>query len=212
MTCAKLLRRLAAAAMGVAFAATANAATIPGLFNTGVDAFGVVLGNGAVDNNYAISSGGNAVVVNQSNIPGTWLPNTSASRWVWQTATGQPVNVTRTFTTTFDLTGFMPATASITGRWATDNQGLDILINGVSTGQTAPGFTSWTNFSISTGFQTGVNTLAFVMKDVGVISGFRAEFLSSSVDPVAAVPVPAALPLLVTALGGLFALRRRARV
>lgn len=211
MTCASIFRRLAVMAMGVAFAATANAATIPGLFNTGVDGSGAVLGNGAVDSHYAISSGGNAVVVNQGNIPGTWLPNSSSSRWIWETATGQPINVTRTFTTTFDLTGFMPGTASITGRWATDNTGLDILINGVSTMQTSPGFQSWTNFAINSGFQAGVNTLAFVVNDFGVISGFRAEFLGSSVDPVAPIPVPAALPLLITALGGLYAMRRRAR-
>ena len=73
------------------------------------------------------------------------------------------------------------------GRWSTDNSGLDIRINGQSTGNTADGFLGWYDFEISSGFVQGVNTLDFVVNDFGQISGFRAEFLSSEVQ----VPAPA---------------------
>ena len=68
-------------------------------------------------------------------IPGSWVNNTSTRRWIWETAAGTPVNVTRTFRTTFDLTGLDASTASLSGLWAADNAGLDIFINGAATGK-----------------------------------------------------------------------------
>jgi hypothetical protein len=38
------------------------------------------------------------------------------------------------YETTFDVTGFDPSTVRLIGRWATDNEGVNILINGISTG------------------------------------------------------------------------------
>jgi hypothetical protein len=66
------------------------------------------------------------------------------------------------YETTFDLTGFDPATAIITGQWSTDDFGVDILINGHSTANVnnTP-YTQWTPFSITSGFVTGMNTLDF---------------------------------------------------
>lgn len=185
------------------FALPSQAAMIPGLFNTGAG-----LGDGASDSNWAmVSPSQQAVVINSASIPGTWLPNTSDSRWIWETATGVPVNVTRTFRTTFDLTGFDPATATITGRWSADNTGVRIIFNGVDTGQTASGFTAWYAFALTSNlFVSGINTLDFVVQDVGFISGFRAEFLTSSIQPV---PLPAAAWLLLSGLVGFGALGRR---
>ena len=54
-----------------------------------------------------------------------------------------------------------------------DNYGLDILVNGVSSGQVSGGFSNWTMFSLTSGFVPGLNTLDFVAKDWGIISGFR---------------------------------------
>lgn len=172
------------------FALTAGlalAAPITGLINTGAG-----LGAGVTDPNWQTFNGatllGQSVTI--STIPGTYLPNTTDSRWIWENSNGLPVNVTRDFVITFDLTGFLPSTATLSGRWATDNAGDDILINGVSTGQTSPGFTGWTNFSVNSGFVAGVNTLTFRVRDVGVVSGFRAEFLQSNAEPDTGGAIP----------------------
>jgi hypothetical protein len=106
---------------------------------------------------------------------------------VWQNADGQPANVTRTFRTTFDLTGFDPRTAVIRGSWATDNSGLDIRLNGNSTGIALP-TSSGTNYSVlhpiiindPAFLQQGINTLEFVVEDTGGVAGFRAELTGTA--------------------------------
>ena len=115
--------------------------------------------------------------VNVSPRPGSWLANTAASSWVWENTSGQPVNVIRTFRQSFDMSGFDLTTAVIAGRWSVDNYGNDILVNGVSTGASAGGFSSWYGFSVNNSLLTsGINTIDFVVQDVGGISGFRSEF------------------------------------
>ncbi|MEO1776914.1 MAG: VPLPA-CTERM sorting domain-containing protein [Pseudomonadota bacterium] len=210
----RITRTVTAAGLAASLSLIATSAlAVPiELFNTGVDSSGTVLADGANDPNYAIlSPAQQAVVINESEIPGTWLDNDSTSRWIWQTNTGDPTNVTLTFRTTFDLTGLDPDTAEINGRWAVDNGGDDILLNGASTGITNNnGFTSFTDFTLTAGFQAGLNTLDFVVRDAGFIAGFRAE-LSGTADEIGAVvPLPAGLPMLVAALAGLSLLRRKA--
>ncbi len=196
------------------FAIPSNAqnVSIPDLFPTGVDDFGVLLGDGIADPNYNIlETTSSGIVVNQANIPSVWFPNNSNSRWIWETATGQPTGVTRTFRTTFDLTGFDPNTASISGEWAVDNQGLDILINGISTGQTSSGFRNLDSFSINEGFVSGLNTLDFIARDFGVISGFRVDSISGNAELITEpepVPEPSSLLGLVVGLLGTASLKR----
>ena len=48
-----------------------------------------------------------------------------------------------------DLTGLDPLTAVIQGSWSTDNSGNDILVNGVSTGNTSPSFGGFTSFNLA---------------------------------------------------------------
>ena len=43
-------------------------------------------------------------------------------------------NNSYTYRTTFNLSGFDPTTASLTGQWAADNEGPNVLLNGISTG------------------------------------------------------------------------------
>jgi hypothetical protein len=156
---------------------------------------------------------GNASAVVVSSLPGTYAPNTSTSTWVWQQGNGQPVNVTRTFVTTFDLTGVDPDTAVITGAWGTDNQGLAIKLNGVNTGVTpllgviVDNFNHLHDFTISSGFVAGLNTLEFVIEDNGSVGAFRADLSGTAFS----TPIPAALPLFAGGLGviGLFARRRK---
>src|SRR5262245_21342540 len=90
-------------------------------FNTGVGPTGTPLPTGASDPHWMIVAGPGivnpvpAVVVTNQNQLGLYAQS-SASRWVWVNAgaTGA-ANVPTTFRLTFDLTGFQPATAAITG-------------------------------------------------------------------------------------------------
>ena len=162
------------------------------VFGTGLDASGNPLALGSSDPHYQIEIAGNpqAVVLNPPD-PG-YFPNDLASEWVWQNADSQPANVTLTFRTTFDLTGFDPRTAVISGLWATDNSGLDMRLNGHSTGIALPNSLG-TNYSLLHSFaihdpaffQNGINTLEFVVEDTGGVAGFRAQLTGT------ATPTPA---------------------
>jgi hypothetical protein len=198
-------------------AGTASAVPILGLFTTGVDDTNALLAGGATDTHYAIlETSTNAVVM--TTFPASWILNDATSQWVWQFKDGTPIgspgsHLVLTFETTFDLTGLDPSTASISGTWATDNTGLDILINGVSTGQTSSGFTSFSMFNISSGFVGGVNTLRFVVDDFGLRAGFRVGSIAGTADSVSAIPEPSTLALFATGLALLAFLgwrRRRA--
>lgn len=205
----KLRKQIVLAAFLALSNIPAHAAPITGLFVTGVDGASTVLADGATDTHYAIlETGTNAIAM--ANHP-AWIPNDLTSKWVWQQSNGQPTNVTRTFRQTFDLTGLDHTTAAITGTWAVDNSGLNILINGTATGNTAPGFTAYANFSINSGFIAGINTLDFVVQDVGVISGFRVGSISGTANALSSVnvPEPITLSLLGAGLLSLGAIRRR---
>ena len=82
----------------------------------------------------------------------------------------------------FNLSGFDLSTVKITGQWAVDSEGVDIRINGTSTGNKIAPFPpqpseAWHPFTISTGFVDGVNTLDFVVnRSSGKFpTGLRAE-------------------------------------
>lgn len=207
-----LIRSTCAVCAIVTASAVANAAPITGLFNTGVDGSGVALAAGSNDTHYAILAPAQQAVVIQNSIPGTWLPHTGTRRWVWEDVSGKtPLNVTRTFRTTFDLTGLDPLTAAISGQWATDNTGLDILINGASSGNACGGFSALCNFSIGAGFTSGLNTLDFVVRDSGGWAGLLVSSISGEAreSQIGTVPEPATLALFGFGLAGLGFARRK---
>jgi hypothetical protein len=152
------------------------------LFNTGVDATGTALGPGMEDPHYLVVENDNTPAMAMF-APGSYFPNNENSTWIWQTANGQPTFVTRTFETTFDLTGYDSTSAKITGMWGADNFGLDILINSVSTGITASNFLQLFPIAIDLGFVAGQNVLQFVVQDVGGISGFRVDSIELTAIP-----------------------------
>lgn len=208
---------------------TVSVVAIPGLYNTGSTS------EGSVDPHYAltVSADPSSTAYVASSFPSTWLPNTPppgpsfnsslvaqipVSKWIAPAANQITAGAGNyIYQTTFDLTGFSPSTASITGRWAANDMGLDILINGLSTGQTTGG--TFNPFAISTGFISGINTLDFlVLNDPSILglnpTGLRVEFLSATAlsasgTPTSVVPLPAAAWLLGSGLVGLFSFARR---
>ena len=211
------IRTTLAACALLALAGTAHAGPI-NIFNTGVDVLGNPLSDGTIgDPHYlllSVPSGTTDISVRTSvgGFPiGPWIGDDLLSAWIG------PNNDTQLngdvgnydYRTTFDLTGFIPASAVLTGQWATDNPGVDILINGTSTGFTASGFTDWTPFSISSGFVSGVNTLDFIVNNQGGPTGLRTEVTGTATAVESAVPEPGTLYMLGAGLGMTAFLRRR---
>lgn len=204
-------------AMGLA-SLNAHAVDIAGLYNTG---FG--LAAGTQDTNYALSSttgivGPYGYVTANGSFPlaSNWMPNTSSSSWLTLTANqGESFDHTSngvyTWTTTFDLTGFDASSASFIGQFAADNTAIAYL-NGNEIG-TANGYSSWSSFSASSYFVSGINTLSFVLTNEALSSGnpagLRVEFISSNVT---AVPEADTYALMLAGLGlmGLVVRRKHA--
>jgi hypothetical protein len=209
------------------------------LFNTGIDGAGALLADGAADAHYTLVEvpvgsgyGSDTFVADSSKFPlstGDWMPNSSASKWIGPQAdqstfpntTGSGVYKYRT---TFDLTGLDTLTTVISGQWSTDNPGLDILINGISTGIThsdvfGAQFKYFSPFLIQTGFVPGLNTLDFVVWNIPLgfdqtivgenPTGLRVEISGTADRMAAAVPDASfTLTLLAISVAGLFGIRR----
>lgn len=203
--------RHAVALLTLSAAGLAQAAV--GLYNTGVDASGNPLPLGAVDSHYTVD-GGNAYTFNASGgYPvGPWLGDNTTSAWISPTANTYGVSfATYTYATNFDLTGIDLSTAYIAGRWASDDPVTDVRLNGNSLGLSGGNYTYWTPFTIASGFNAGINTLAFdVINSGGGPTGLRVEFTELRFTP--AVPEPETYAMLIAGLAvtGIFLRRRKA--
>jgi hypothetical protein len=215
---AKLLRAVLVVGVLSLTGAAARADIVTSI-NTGVDSTGALLPDGALDPHYQLVShndpnfpGPNVYVVNSGGFPfnGYWFANGPNSKWIapYADPSNNSPGVPYIYETKFDLTGYKPGQTSISGFWSTDNNGLDILLNGHSTGYTTPitSFYQFSPFSITSGFHAGVNTLDFVVfnqpQDYGNPTGLRVEGNVYSVHtPVAPTPEPSTLIL--AGLGGL---------
>ncbi len=215
----------------------ANAGLISSLFSTGVDDNGVPLadrsiGAGAIaDPHYSLFSvpaGGTTQIDVYTFNQGHWISGDAKSTWIAPNSTAPGfvqagLEGNYDYRTTFNLTGFDPATASITGKWAADNHGFDILINGHSTGNTtetttSDSFTFLHDFSISSNFGAAINTLDFLVNNSNGPgpnpTGLRVEILNATADTTAgstAVPEPSSLVFFSSFLGvaGLIWFRNR---
>lgn len=183
--------------------------TITGLFNTGVAANGTtLLSIGDTDTHYQFIDGASVTQAVVSNIQGAPYAVSTDSRYIWQTVGGPPVG-TYTLRTTFTLSG-STAGAQITGLFSTDNTGV-IRLNGTPVGSASTTFTSFTPFTISSGFVTGTNVLDFVVTNTDGpgalnVSTLRGTFVAAN------APEPGSIALALTAgipVVGIVARRRR---
>jgi hypothetical protein len=151
---------------------------IPGVFGTGLDANGQLLADGAVDPHYIVAvsadagfPGPDAIVVN-SVWPvapaGPWIANGPGSKWIGPQADQGVGNAEGDYTyqTTFNLTGYDLSRTRVVGGVSADNSVTDVLLNGVSTGITSPGFGGLTSFTLTTGLVAGANTLDFKLNNL----------------------------------------------
>lgn len=171
-------------------------AAIPGLFNTGLNNEGALLGAEELDPHWKLLesadpefTGPDLFTLTPGFPVGPWIAEGPNSRWIAprpQQGTGNAEG-NYTYRITFNLTGFDPTTASISGQWSTDNNGSDILINGTATGQgNTAQFGGWTQFRVTSGFVAGENTLDFVVNNASPTpnpTGFRAELTGTVLPP-----------------------------
>jgi hypothetical protein len=157
------------------------------VFGTGYVAGGPGLAAvGSVDGNFTLISCPSGACVSNGNggydafvtLTGqypfpTWLADTSSAQWIGPAnggneATTDPSGLYQ-YRQTFDLTGFKLATVVLTGSFATDNSGY-IQLNGVTVGPANSSFSSLTDFSLTSGFKSGINTLDFFVTN-GPVGG-----------------------------------------
>ena len=206
----------AAAAFAFALASPAGAQVFPGLYNTGTDNSNVALvgGDGVTDPHYVVigsTSGGTFPVQAVTYTHPAYALNDADSRWISLSSTGPPGNNTTQYRLTFDLTGYDPTTAFINGLWGADNAAT-MFINGVDTGNTVPGFSTLTAFSITSGFVTGLNFIDFFVTDFGPPTALRVDALSGQASPANGnpVPEPATWAMMLLGFGAVgFTMRRR---
>jgi len=219
--------KLAAIAALVLGALPGLAWSAPLLYNTGVDDAGNPIASNAVDSHYQITGSGvfgpNAYAKHDGDgypiQAGVWLLDDGVSSWIVPSTNfffGDQAGVTdrMTYRLRFDLTGYLPASGTVTGRWAVDDTGLDMRLNGVSvpgaTGNNQPNYAAWSNFTISSGFIDGINTLEFDTESTLNPTGLRVEFTSVVFQPV---PEPGTGAMLIAGLlaVGVWRVRQQAR-
>jgi hypothetical protein len=210
------IKSLALVLIASGVAQRADAAPIP-LFNTGVDAAATPLPPGSSDPHWTIISGPGittpqaAVVLRDQGGSFGYAQNPN-SEWIWVNAGGVGgVNSPYDFRLTFDLTGFNPSAARITGSWGVDNDG-SILLNGsnplgsgaltLDGGDVHSNYRAFHSFSITGGFVSGVNTLDFLATDLGVVGGLNVNSLVGTVSSDPSAPEPASLILMSIGLSG----------
>ena len=178
----------------------ASSVLVSGLFNTGIDGTGHAISAGSVDAHYALVSspdqnnpGPAAHVVDQTGFPianGIWAANSAASTWLAPLTDGNTsVEVgDYEYETTFDLwplSGDGLNDFHLTGQWATDNGGVDIVLNGASIGTSTPNADfQFHHFDIGVGLREGSNTIRFIVHNdplegnppQGNPTGVRVEF------------------------------------
>ncbi len=154
-------------------------ARIAELFNTGADNNNYFLPGGMVDAHYQLVAsadpfypGPNALTMHNGAFPllANYFTNGLYSSWIspmTNSATGNS-NGYYYYRTTFIMDTTDPTHAQINGRWASDNEGIDIRLNGASLGisnMVSGAFTKFYPFTITNGFTAGSNVIEFVISN-----------------------------------------------
>lgn len=167
-------------------------AAITGLFNTGVDDFGIPLPDGMADIHYALTSPSGGQTSLAIGGPWGWVTPDHDSKWIGPTD-GNVADPPGEYVFTLALAG-VEAKTIVTGSWAADNSG-EIWLNGVNTGisRTSNGFSDLVPFEI-TELAVGDNTVEFrVINDVG--GGTNPTGLLVSNVNATIIPAPGAIIL-----------------
>jgi len=190
----RITHRSLAFVLVLATASMASAAGISSLFNTGVDASGNPLPNDTIgDPHYSLVSAPYPstqtiqVITSANGYPDPpWVADDSVSAWIGpanDSIDDGPDGVYDYQTTFFASSA---GTVDLTGVWSTDNEGVDIELNGVSTGNSNPNqFVVFTSFSIDSTVNAGLNTLDFLVNNDGGPTGLRVEFSSATLAATA---------------------------
>lgn len=209
-------------------AALAQPTAIAGLYTTGLNGAGALLGHNQVDANYVVTASsrgvgytGSAYSVRTNAIPAGWTANTTSARWVVGNKPGggdgnDPSRPSGTFdyTINFDLpAGAQVYAVSITGMGAADDSAT-IYVNGILVvGQTLTGAGATNSFTLNSSNATFLhhnNTLTFRVNNVTNPSA--TGLLITSLSGTANVPeVGAFLPVAgaLALLAGIRVWRRR---
>ena len=241
----------AAGLFALAVGQNANAAVVPTIFDTGAATNNPTTGaeatftaNDAIDAHYTLFSSltapttapirtnaASAFVLNPASFPSTaYAPYTDAkyispSNTAAQGA-GNPLTY-YDYSTTFDLTGYLPTTATLTGKFNDDNYMYAIFLNGarITTigGGAIPGnqnpatggdLNTSISFTLTSGFAAGVNSLDFVVFNDG-FTGVNPNALAigNARLTATAVPEPGSVAMLVGIgmSGAGFLIRRKRR-
>ena len=160
---------------------------------------------GSIDPNWLLS-GGTAYVTIDGQFPfPPWLANSVSASWIsphssYASASDYEAVGPYIYSTTFDLTGLNPGTATLSFVVADDDALTDVRLNGVSQGITHDSLSAFSSlFTINSDFVAGINTIEFVTNNGGsspTPTGLRGEFSSVSADLVSEVPEPSSIALL----------------
>jgi hypothetical protein len=187
-----------------------QATLISGLYNTGVDNLGAAGSLGSNEMHYAMTGPSSPAIV-ISKHP-NWVSAPSGSAWIGPSNgdVSDPSGL-YSYQLFFDLTNVNLSTVQISGDWATDNSGK-IYLNNNDTGvfKGSSGFVSLDSFTITSQFNSGINTLDFrVTNDTGTV-GNPVGLLVANLNGVAKpVPEPTTIFLLGSGFAGLAVFRKK---
>lgn len=183
--------------------------------NTGVNNSDVLVAPGASTSYWTLTSApaGSVAALNSTPfryIHPAWVADTSAAAWVSPAANGNAVGIgTYVYTLTFSMAGLNTSTAQITGRFTSDNDSTISLNGGAPVASRAfEQFGSFTNFSFTTGFNAGTNTIQVAVNNGGDPTGFIVEFITANDSPI---PEPSTYVLAISGLALIVVGSRRAK-